>query len=66
MSSLEKNTVTEVEAAGQFVVEICRSAEESWPSIAQALNQLLKSKKLNPESKFDAFEFGLVVIATQI
>ena len=61
-----KSKITEIEAAGQFVITITKGAQESWPSIAQELNTLMQNDKARSKDQYATFEFILAVIASQI
>ena len=58
--------LSEVEAAGQFVLMVSRNAQQHWPSFAKELNTVLNEGARIPDTQQAAFEFVLAVIATQI
>ena len=62
-----KKKITEIEAAGLFVIAITKNIQEYWPSIAQELNQfLIEDQNVLPEDAFAGYEFCLAVIACQL
>jgi hypothetical protein len=61
-----KQRITEIEAAGQFVLAITKGVYDHWPSMARELNELPESGKPISEDQYAAFEFVLAVIAFQI
>lgn len=61
-----KQTVSENEAAGLFLVGLLRDVQQAWPSIATALQEFAIPDAFDPEDKEAAFEFALAVVAVQI
>ena len=61
-----KTEITEMKAAGYFVITMMRNAQEHWPSIANELNQLFPCNKPISDDQHACFEFALAVIATQM
>ena len=66
MALFGKKKLSEVEAAGQFVIMVTKGSQQHWPEIARELNGMLKAENSIPEDQWTSFEFVLAVIATQI
>ncbi len=64
MGICKKKQLSEVEAAGQFVLTICRDVQQQWPQIVEDLKWV--SVHALPKDQFAAYEFTLAVIAVQI
>jgi hypothetical protein len=67
MGLFGKKKLSEIEAAGQFVVMVSQNAKQHWPSFAKELNTMFNiGGSPVPDTQQAALEFVLAVIATQI
>lgn len=66
MGLFGKKKLSEVEAAGQFVLMVTKGVQQHWPEIASELNGELKAEDSISDDQYAGFEFVLAVIATQI
>jgi len=64
-----KKELSEIEAAGQFVLWVCESVKQQWPKISNEINTMFKEIGIEDalsEENLDAFEFILAVTAIQV
>ena len=66
MGLFGKKKLSEVEAAGQFVVSVLKPTQLEWPKVATELTRMLQLEQPISVDKNAALEFGLAVIALQI
>jgi hypothetical protein len=67
MGLFGKKKLSEIEAAGQFVVMVSQNAKQHWPSFAKELNTMFNIGGTPvPDTQQAALEFVMAVIATQI
>lgn len=66
MELFGKKRLSELEAAGQFVIAITKGVQEQWPSVAAELNEIFQSDNSIPKDEYAGFEFALAVLSTQI
>ena len=66
MSQLGKQKLSEVDAAGRFVLTITKSVQQHWPQVARELKETLPDIDAIPEDTNAGFEFAVAVIATQV
>jgi hypothetical protein len=66
MGLFGKEKLSEVEAAGQFVVSIVKPIQQDWSKVAAELTRMLQLKEPVSTNQCAAFEFALAVIALQI
>jgi hypothetical protein len=62
----EKPSVSEMAIAGQFVLHIGQTVQESWPQISGGLRTFFRNDPTVLDGDIAAFEFALAVVATQI
>ena len=58
--------LSEIKAAGQFVLMITKGVQQNWPEIAKELNSMFQAEESISDDQYACFEFVLAVIATQI
>jgi len=61
-----KEKLSEVEAAGQFVISIVKPIQQEWSKVAVELTRMLELQEPVSTDQSAAFEFALAVIALQI
>lgn len=66
MGLFSKEKLSEVEAAGQFVISMVKPIQKEWSGIAGELTQMLQLKQPISTDRYAAFEFALAVIALEI
>lgn len=66
MGLFGKEKLSEVEAAGMFVISILRPIQQEWPGVAAELTRMLQLAQPLPTDQYAAFEFALAVIALEI
>jgi hypothetical protein len=66
MGLFGKEKLSEVEAAGQFVISMVKPIQKEWSGIAAELTQMLQLKQPISTDRYAAFEFALAVIALEI
>ena len=66
MGSFNKEKLSEIEAAGQFVISMVKPIQKEWSGIAAELTQMLQLKQPISTDRYAAFEFALAVIALEI
>jgi hypothetical protein len=66
MGLFGKKKLSEIEAAGQFVLIVTRGAKQRWPEIANELKDMFQAEDSISDDQYASFEFVLAVIATQI
>jgi hypothetical protein len=66
MALFGKDKLSEVEAAGMFVISMVKPIQQEWPKVAADLTHILQLKQPISTDHFAAFEFALAAIAVQI
>ncbi len=66
MGLFGKKKLSEVKAAGQFVLMVSKGVQQHWPDIASDLNGMLNAEDSISDDHYAGFEFVLAVIASQI
>lgn len=66
MGLFGKEKLSEVEAAGQFVISILKPIQQEWPKVAAELTRMLQLKQPISTDHYAALEFAVAVIALQI
>lgn len=66
MSLFGKKKLSEIEAAGQFVIMITKDVQQHWPEIARELKGILQAEDSISDDQYAGFEYVLAVIAVQI
>lgn len=66
MGLFGKKKLSEIEAAGQFVLKVTTGVQQHWPEIASELKAMLQAEDSISNDQYACFEFVLAVIATQI
>ncbi len=66
MELFSKEKLSEVEAAGQFVISMVKPIQQEWSGVAAELTQMLQLKQPISTDRYAAFEFALAVIALEI
>ena len=61
-----RENISELQAAGQFVVSIVNSIQHDWSSVAAELTQMLHLKQPISTDPYAAFEFSLAVLGVEI
>ena len=61
-----KQNLSEVEAAGQFVLMIANGIEQHWSEIAKDIKDIFPEEESLADDQYASFEFVLAVIACQI
>lgn len=66
MGLFGKKKLSEIEAAGQFVLMVTKGVQQHWPGIDSELKAMFLSGDSISDDQYASFEFVLAVIATQI
>jgi hypothetical protein len=66
MGLFGKKKLSEIEAAGQFVLMVTKGVQQHWPEIASELRGMFQAEDSISDDQYASFEFVLAVIATQI
>lgn len=66
MGLFGKKKLSEIEAAGQFVLMVTKGVQQHWPEIASELKGMFSAEDSISDDQYAGFEFVLAVIATQI
>ena len=66
MALFGNKKLSEVEAAGQFVISVVKPIQQEWSGVAAKLTQMLQLKQPISTDRSAAFEFALAVIAVEI
>lgn len=66
MGLFGKKKLTEVEAAGQFVLMVTKGVQEQWPQMVKELREIFQTEDAISNDQYASFEFVLAVIACQI
>jgi len=66
MGLFGKKKLSEIEAAGQFVLMVTKGVQQHWPEIASELKGMFQAEDLISDDQYASFEFVLAVIATQL
>lgn len=66
MALFGKKKLSEIEAAGQFVIMVTKGVQQHWPEIASELKGVLQAEDSISDDQYAGFEFALAVIAVQI
>src|SRR5687768_8482151 len=66
MEFANKEKLSELEAAGQFVVSIVKPIQHDWSKIAAEITCMLQLKQAISTDPYAAFEFALAVLAVEI
>lgn len=62
----KKVSLTEIEAANQFVFMVFRGVDQQWPNIVKELREVFHAEEIISDDQDASFEFVLSVIACQI
>lgn len=66
MGLFAKKKLSEIEAAGQFVLVVTKGVQRHWPEVVNELKSILHPHQLVSDDRYASFEFVLAVIAAQI
>lgn len=66
MGLFGRKKLSEIEAAGQFVLMVTKGVQQHWPKIAKELKGMFQTEESFSDDQNAGFEFVLAVIATQI
>ncbi len=66
MGLFGKKRLTEIEAAGQFVLMATKGVQQQWPQIVEGLKGILQAENAISDDRYASLEFALAVIAFQI
>jgi hypothetical protein len=66
MGIFGKKRLTEIEAAGQFVLMVTKGVQQQWPQIVKELQGIFQAEDAISDDQYASFEFVLAVIACQI
>jgi hypothetical protein len=66
MEFVNKEKLSELQAAGQFVVSIVKPIQHEWSNIAADITSMLQLKQPISTDPYAGFEFALAVLAVEI
>ena len=66
MGLFGKKKLSEMEAAGQFVLMVIKGVQQHWREIANELKGMFQAEDSISDGQYSGFEFALAVVATQI
>lgn len=66
MGLFGKKKLTEIEAAGQFVLMVTKGVQQQWPQIVKELKGMFPAEDAISNDQYASFEFVLAVITCQI
>lgn len=66
MEFVNKEKISELQAAGQFVLSIVTPIQHEWPNIAADITRMLQLKQPISTDPYAGFEFALAVLAEEI
>lgn len=66
MGLFGEKKLTEIEAAGQFVLMVTKGFQQQWPQIVKEIKGIFQAEDAILNDEYASFEFVLAVIACQI